>query len=158
VTAELLPTTAAIRVSVSSASAYAESVGLQLGGNGIPFSGDFGRKGLYSYRSGPYTGMAFFGTGGSEAEETALFDDGNKHRVDALPLVSRLGQAPGIAPVLLAPDPGAKAAKNYVTKGRKSHLESGKFASGREGDGLFLSEDADGDDAPVDARVSTSCC
>ena len=69
---------------VSSASAYAESMGLQLGGNGVPFSGDFGRKGLYSYRNGPYAGMAFFGTGGSEAEETAPFDDGNKHRVDAL--------------------------------------------------------------------------
>ena len=37
---------------------------------------------VHIYRSSTYAGHAFFGTGGSEADETALFDDGNKHRVD----------------------------------------------------------------------------
>ena len=46
------------------------------------FASNFGLKGLYSYKSGTYAGHAFFGTGGSEAEETAPFDDGNKHKVD----------------------------------------------------------------------------
>ena len=46
--------------------AAAESQGLQLGGNGYAFAGSYGTKGCYSYESGKYQGMAYFGTGGTE--------------------------------------------------------------------------------------------
>ena len=46
----------------------AEAKGLSLGGGGYDFSGDFRPKGCYTYASGTYDGMAFFGTGGNIAE------------------------------------------------------------------------------------------
>jgi hypothetical protein len=46
----------------------AESLGLKLGGNGYPFAGNWGIKGLYAYKSGKYNGIAFFGTGGTEKQ------------------------------------------------------------------------------------------
>jgi hypothetical protein len=45
--------------------------GLELGGGGTEFAGDYGTKGLYTYTLGKYKGMAFFGTGGTAAEESA---------------------------------------------------------------------------------------
>ena len=47
------------------------ALGLSLGGGGLEFASDFTSKGCYSYSSGPYAGMAFFGTGGSEEEMAA---------------------------------------------------------------------------------------
>jgi len=59
----------------------AQSLGLQLGGNGYAFSGDYSTKGLYAYRSGKYNGMAFFGRGGSVTEmEAPLEEGGSKYR------------------------------------------------------------------------------
>jgi len=49
----------------------ARALGLSLGGGGLEFASDFTSKGCYSYSSGPYAGMAFFGTGGSEEEMAA---------------------------------------------------------------------------------------
>ena len=46
--------------------AAATDQGLQLGGNGYAFAGSYGTKGCYSYESGKYQGMAYFGTGGTE--------------------------------------------------------------------------------------------
>ena len=42
------------------------TLGLQQGGNGVSFSGNFGSKGCYAYESGSYANMAFYGTGGTE--------------------------------------------------------------------------------------------
>ena len=42
------------------------TLGLQEGGNGHSFSGDFGTKGCYAYESGSYANMVFYGTGGTE--------------------------------------------------------------------------------------------
>ena len=46
----------------------AESLGLKIGGGGYAFSGSYSTKGLYAYNSGNYSGMAFFGKGGTEAQ------------------------------------------------------------------------------------------
>jgi calcium-binding protein CML len=45
---------------------WADRRGLQPGGLGLDFVGDYATKGLYAYRGGKYDGMAFFGTGGTE--------------------------------------------------------------------------------------------
>ena len=59
--------------------ATASALGLQLSGNGYAFAGNYGTKGCYAYSSGGYAGMAFFGTGGTEAQmATAL--TGSKYR------------------------------------------------------------------------------
>jgi hypothetical protein len=57
----------------------AESLGLQLGGCGYDFAGPYETKGLYSYNSGKYAGMAFFGRGGTEAQMKASVH-GQKYR------------------------------------------------------------------------------
>jgi alpha-tubulin suppressor-like RCC1 family protein len=101
----------------AAASAHAKSMGLQLGGNGVPFSGNFELKGLHSYRSGPYAGMAFFGTGGSEADETVPFDDGNKHRVD--PAIAAWGGLVTIS------NCGGSDADNVCGAGTMTKAESG---------------------------------
>ena len=44
--------------------ARANALGLELGGAGYDFAGDFGTKGCYTYSSGTYEGKAYFGTGG----------------------------------------------------------------------------------------------
>tara|TARA_Y100000813_G_scaffold197709_1_gene183626 strand:- start:1592 stop:3220 length:1629 start_codon:yes stop_codon:yes gene_type:complete len=49
----------------------AESLGLQIGGGGSPFAGNWSTKGLYAYKTGKYAGMAFFGTGGTENQMKA---------------------------------------------------------------------------------------
>ena len=49
----------------------AEAAGLELGGGGYEFDGDYATKGLYYYTSGTYKNMAFFGTGGTMAQESA---------------------------------------------------------------------------------------
>lgn len=46
----------------------AESLGLKIGGGGYAFGGSYSTKGLYAYNSGNYSGMAFFGKGGTEAQ------------------------------------------------------------------------------------------
>ena len=45
-----------------------DNLGLQKGTENYGFSGDYGTKGCYAYKSGGYAGVAFYGTGGSEAE------------------------------------------------------------------------------------------
>ena len=55
-----------------SASVLAAALGLGLGGAGTAFSGAFATKGLYAYdkaSGNKYAGMAFFGTGGTRAEQ-----------------------------------------------------------------------------------------
>ena len=44
------------------------SLGLEKGGNGYEFSGDYGTKGCYAYESGTYANMAFYGKGGTEIQ------------------------------------------------------------------------------------------
>ena len=56
----------------------AESQGLRLGGHGYNFAGNYGTKGLYSYHSGRYKGMAFFGRGRWQEMTNEL--GGNKYR------------------------------------------------------------------------------
>ena len=41
---------------------FARALGLQIGGGGHPFVGPWGTKGLYAYKSGKYSGIAYFGT------------------------------------------------------------------------------------------------
>ena len=41
---------------------FARAVGLQIGGEGHPFVGNWGTKGLYAYSAGQYSGIAYFGT------------------------------------------------------------------------------------------------
>ena len=64
----------------SDARTLAEHLGLQLGGAGTEFAGDYGTKGLYAYSSGNYEGMAFFGTGGTEEEMLAPIEHASKYR------------------------------------------------------------------------------
>ena len=52
--------------------AAADAQGLQQGGAGYDFAGPFRTKGCYSYDSGKYQGMAYFGTGGTESEMAAV--------------------------------------------------------------------------------------
>ena len=46
----------------------AKALGLKLGGGGYAFSGAYSLKGCYSYRSGTYAGIAFYGTGGTDCK------------------------------------------------------------------------------------------
>jgi len=48
--------------------AVAEGLGLRLGGFGHAFEDNYSQKGCYAYRSGRYAGIAFYGSGGSDAE------------------------------------------------------------------------------------------
>ena len=59
---------------------FVRSLGLQVGGAGHPFVGDWGTKGLYAYRSGQYNGMAYFGTGGSERDRLTMPHESEKYR------------------------------------------------------------------------------
>ena len=49
-------------------SSVAVAAGVELGGAGYEFAGDYGNKGCYFYTSGPYADRAYFGTGGSDAQ------------------------------------------------------------------------------------------
>ena len=71
---------AAARYTVHGAAHKARTRGLRLGGRGYAFAGNYGTKGLYAYRWGPYAGMSFFGTGGSRAQMDAPLGWGNKYR------------------------------------------------------------------------------
>ena len=59
---------------------FARAVGLQIGGAGHPFVGDWATKGLYAYRSGKYSGIAYFGRGGSERDRLAIPHESEKYR------------------------------------------------------------------------------
>ena len=59
---------------------FVRALGLQVGGAGHPFVGDWGTKGLYAYRSGQYSGMAYFGTGGSERNRLEIPHESEKYR------------------------------------------------------------------------------
>ena len=62
------------------AEAFARELGLQIGGGGHPFAGPWGTKGLYAYRSGQYSGMAYFGTGGDERSRLTIPHESDKYR------------------------------------------------------------------------------
>ena len=47
---------------------------MQLGGNGYAFLGGYGTKGCYSYKSGSYYNMAFYGTGGTVDQMKLVLD------------------------------------------------------------------------------------
>ena len=59
---------------------FARALGLQIGGAGHPFVGDWATKGLYAYSSGQYSGIAYFGTGGSERERLTMPHESEKYR------------------------------------------------------------------------------
>jgi hypothetical protein len=68
----VLPSQAVAQCNTQDAcAAAAQAIGLELGGNGYAFSGSYQTKGCYSYESGKYQGMAYFGTGGSPAQMEA---------------------------------------------------------------------------------------
>ncbi|MCH2641656.1 MAG: hypothetical protein MKZ55_04225 [Candidatus Thalassarchaeum sp.] len=58
----------------------AKALGLVVGGAGYDFEGSWGTKGLYAYRSGKYSGHAYFGTGGSDEDRLEPEDDDDKYR------------------------------------------------------------------------------
>ena len=62
------------------AEAFARELGLQIGGGGHPFAGPWSTKGLYAYRSGQYSGMAYFGTGGDERSRLTIPHESDKYR------------------------------------------------------------------------------
>ena len=59
---------------------FARALGLQIGGGGHPFVGPWGTKGLYAYKSGKYSSMAFFGTGGIEIQRLSIPHESDKYR------------------------------------------------------------------------------
>jgi len=59
---------------------FVRALGLQVGGAGHPFAGDWGTKGLYAYSSGQYSGIAYFGTGGDERNRLAIPHESDKYR------------------------------------------------------------------------------
>ena len=59
---------------------FARALGLQVGGAGHPFVGNWGTKGLYAYRSGQYNGIAYFGTGGSERDRLTMPHESDRYR------------------------------------------------------------------------------
>ena len=59
---------------------FARALGLQIGGEGYPFVGNWSTKGLYAYRSGQYNGIAYFGTGGSERDRLTMPHESEKYR------------------------------------------------------------------------------
>ena len=59
---------------------FVRALGLQVGGDGHAFVGDWGTKGLYAYRSGQYSGIAYFGTGGSERDRLTMPHEPEKYR------------------------------------------------------------------------------
>ena len=66
--------------SEKSCQAAAEAAGLDIGGGGYEFAGEYGTKGCYTYNSGKYEGQTFFGTGG-DADAVAAPVDEPKVRV-----------------------------------------------------------------------------
>ena len=62
------------------AEAFARALGLQVGGAGHAFIGPWQTKGLCAYRSGQYSGMAYFGTGGSERDRLEMLYESDKYR------------------------------------------------------------------------------
>merc|ERR1719242_1202223 len=50
--------------------------GLSKGGNGYAFAGDYSTKGCYTYSSGSYKGIVFYGTGGTDAQNKAPVSGG----------------------------------------------------------------------------------
>lgn len=69
----------------------ATRLGLQLGGAGQDFTGDYETKGFYAYNEGNYTGMAFFGTGGDQFQMEAPVsepENGQYRPADAIFLIN----------------------------------------------------------------------
>ena len=62
------------------AAEFARALGLSVGGAGHTFVGNWQTKGFYAYRSGKYSGIAYFGSGGSEDERLASPSESEKYR------------------------------------------------------------------------------
>ena len=98
----VLPSQAVAQCNTQDAcAAAAQAKGLILGGNGYAFSGSYGTKGCYSYNGGKYIGMAYFGTGGTEAAMGAA-PAAPKYRIScgaqqppAAPVAAQNAGAPG---------------------------------------------------------------
>lgn len=68
-------------ITLVEAKGIATVLGLELGTDKYSFAGAYGTKGLYSYKSGAYAGIAFFGTGATDDEMKApLSKGGSKYR------------------------------------------------------------------------------
>jgi hypothetical protein len=52
--------------------AASAAAGIETGGVGYDFAGDYGTKGCYMYTTGTYGGHSYFGTGGSDAAQREL--------------------------------------------------------------------------------------
>ena len=59
----------------------AEHLGLTLGGKGHPFADTYSTKGCYSYKSGTYAGIAYYGKQGTREEMEAPLS-ANPYRVN----------------------------------------------------------------------------
>ena len=59
---------------------FVRALGLQVGGAGHPFVGEWGTKGLFAYCSGKYSGMAYFGSGGDERSRLTIPHESDKYR------------------------------------------------------------------------------
>ena len=69
-----------ICITESECKKVAKSLGLKLGGGRYAFSGNYGVKGLYAYKRGRYSGMSFFGKGGTVEQMTRPINHQNKYR------------------------------------------------------------------------------
>ena len=68
-------------------SSVAVAAGVELGGVGYDFAGDYGNKGCYFYTHGVYAGHAYFGTGGSDAQ----MQEGAKGDAERFPAQGAVG-------------------------------------------------------------------
>ena len=68
-----------IPYSVEACESAAERLGLRKGGNGFKFQGPHAAKGCYAYSSGYFTRVAFYGTGGTVAQNSRPLS-GRKYR------------------------------------------------------------------------------
>merc|ERR1719510_1072257 len=69
--------------------AAAVNAGLEIGGGDYDFAGNYGTKGCFAYSSGEYEGMAYFGTGGSQAEMAASVAS-PKYRISCPPAENQI--------------------------------------------------------------------
>lgn len=79
--------------------AVAKSQGLKLGGAGYPFANSLGTKGCYSFNDGKYSGIAYFGTGGTTADE-AVETLAPKYRIDTSGACNAQLHPSEVAPVM----------------------------------------------------------
>ena len=104
--------------------AAADAQGLQQGGAGYGFAGPYGTKGCYSYNSGKYKGMAYFGRGGTESEMAAV-PAPPKYRIPCGPNAAPTAPPTGPSPELLAAQARVTELEAQVEKAQ--NIESARF-------------------------------